>query len=171
MLVWLYYSLLIVISLAGMFVNILGLPGLWLMVAAMGAYGWWTTWGLYVGWPSLMALIGLALLGELLEFVAGAAGSKAAGGRKRGMVGAIGGGLLGGIFLTFLIPIPIVGTIVGACAGAFIGAAVMEVTDRDFRHALRVGVGAAKGRFMGIVAKLVVGAIMLIVILVAALPL
>jgi uncharacterized protein YqgC (DUF456 family) len=117
----------------------------------------------------VIALIVLGLLAELFEFLAGAAGSKAAGGRKRGMIGAVVGALIGGIVGSPILPI--IGTILGACLGAFIGAAVMEFYDRDFQHAMRVGVGAAKGRFWGIVIKSGIGLIMLLVILIAALPL
>jgi uncharacterized protein YqgC (DUF456 family) len=169
MLDWLYYLALFIVALTGLFLNILGLPGLWLMVAAMGGYAWATGWDHYVGWPSMSTLIVLGLIAEGLEFAAGAAGSKAAGGRMRGMIGAVIGALLGGVFLSF-IPVPVVSTIVGACLGAFIGAAVMELTDKDFVHAMRVGVGAAKGRFMGIVVKLAVGIVMLLVMMIAALP-
>jgi uncharacterized protein YqgC (DUF456 family) len=166
---WLYYILLLVVSGAGLFINILGLPGLWLMVAAHVAFAWATGWGVYAGWPSVIALIVLGLLAELFEFLAGAAGSKAAGGRKRGMIGAVVGALIGGIVGSPILPI--IGTILGACLGAFIGAAVMEFYDRDFHHAMRVGVGAAKGRFWGIVIKGGIGLVMLLVILIAALPL
>jgi uncharacterized protein YqgC (DUF456 family) len=164
-----YYLLLLALLLVGWFVNILGLPGLWLMVAAYGLYGLVTRWEAYVGWPSLIAMVLLAAAAEVVEFAAGAAGSAAAGGRKRGMIGAIVGGFLGAIFLS-VIPIPVVAQVVGACLGAFIGAAVMEFTDRDMAHSLRVGVGAAKGRFWGIVSKLGFGLIMFVVGAVAALP-
>ncbi|HMB95823.1 MAG TPA: DUF456 domain-containing protein [Tepidisphaeraceae bacterium] len=166
---WLWYSLLLLIALTGLLLNILTLPGLWLMVAATAGYAWLTGWKHFIGPTSMTVLILLAIAGELLEFAATAGGTKAAGARKRGIIGAIVGALLGGIFLSF-VPVPIVSTIVGACLGAFIGAAVMELSDRDFRHALRVGVGAAKGRFMGIVIKLAIGAMMFVIILIAALP-
>jgi uncharacterized protein YqgC (DUF456 family) len=165
---WIYYILLLLIGLSGLFLTILGLPGLWLIVAAAIAYGWITGWDVYLGWPATIALLALAVLAELVEFFAGAAGSKAAGGRKRGMFGAIVGALIGGIALSWVFP-PI-GTILGACLGAFIGAASLEFYDRDARHALRVGIGAAKGRFYGIVSKLVFGVAMFLIILIAALP-
>jgi uncharacterized protein YqgC (DUF456 family) len=167
---WLYYFLLIVILVTGLFLNILGLPGLWLMVAAFGGYALLTGWDIYVGWPSLIVIVVLAILAEVVEFVAGAAGSKSAGGRKRGMIGAIVGGFLGAIFLS-IIPIPIVSQIVGACLGAFIGAALMEFTDKNLEHSVKVGVGAAKGRLWGILSKLAFGCLMLLVAIFAALPL
>ena len=166
---WLYYFILLVLLVFGLFINILGLPGLWLMVAALGGYALMTGWDVHVGWPAMIAMLVLAAAAEVVEFVAGAAGSKAAGGRKRGMVGAIVGGLLGGIFLS-VIPIPIISTIVGACLGAFLGAAIMEFHDRDVAHSVRVGVGAAKGRFAGIVIKLAFGVAMMLVALAVALP-
>jgi len=168
MLDWLYYLLLLAISLVGLFLNILGLPGLWLMVASAAGYALLTN-AQYMGWPTLVTLVVLGAVAELLEFVAGAAGSKAAGGRTRGMIGAIVGAIFGGLFLS-IIPIPVISTILGACLGAFIGAAVMELWDRDFRHAISVGLGAARGRFMGILVKGAVGVVMLVVILIAGLP-
>ena len=163
-----YYILMISVLLIGWFVNLLGLPGLWLMVIGLVGYALATKWNLYVGWPSVIALVALASAAEVVEFFAGAAGSAAAGGRKRGMVGAIIGGFVGGIVGTPILPI--VGTFVGACAGAFLGAAVMEFQDKDARHSIRVGVGAAKGRFWGIVSKLGFGLIMFVVAAWAALP-
>ena len=156
-----YYLLLITILLVGWFVNILGLPGLWLMVIAFVGYGLATGWGVFVGWPATIAMLGLTLSAEAVEFLAGAAGSAAAGGRKRSMVGAIVGGFLGGIAGTPLLPV--IGTIVGACAGAFLGAAVMELRDKGAIHSFHIGVGAAKGRFLGIVCKLMFGLVMFVV--------
>ncbi|MEL7240511.1 MAG: DUF456 family protein, partial [Planctomycetota bacterium] len=127
MLLWIYYLLLAITSLFGLVLNLLGLPGLWLMVVAQAVYGWWTGWQI-VSWPSCLAVLLLALFAELLEFVAGAAGSKQAGGSKRSIAGAVGGGVIGGIVFTPLIPIPVVGTVAGACIGAFLGAAILEAS-------------------------------------------
>ncbi len=168
---WLWYISLLAVMLLGLFVNILGLPGLWLLVAAYAGYAWATGWENYVGWPSLLALVGLGILAEIVEFVAGGAGAKTAGGTKRAMLGGIIGAIIGGVFLSFLLPIPILGTVFGACLGAFIGAAIIELAIyRDVNRATRVGTGAARGRFWGIVYKSVIGIVMFIVGLIAALP-
>ena len=167
---WTYYIILIALMLAGLFLNILGLPGLWLMVISYVGYAFLTGWDVYVGWPSVLAVVVLALGAELVEFLAGAAGSAAAGGRKRGMAGAIIGGIVGGIVGTGVIPIPIVGTIIGACAGAFVGAFALEYADKDADHAMRVGIGAAKGRFWGIVWKSLFGIAMFLVAGLSGLP-
>jgi len=52
---WLYYILLLILCVVGLFINILGLPGLWLMVAAYGAYWWATASRDYVGvWSAII---------------------------------------------------------------------------------------------------------------------
>ena len=178
---WLYYTVLLAVYVAGLALNVLGLPGLWLMVVGHVGYGWWTGWGLHVGWASVLWLTGLAAGAEIFEFVAGAAGSKSAGGGKRSMVGAIVGGLVGALAFTPLIPVPVVGTVVGAVVGAGLGASALEFTAgrRDPAHAGlahwrrlgQVGVGAAKGRLWGIVGKTAFGLAMLVVGAATAVPL
>src|SRR5262245_11222807 len=123
---WAYYVLTLIVMLTGMFLNILGLPGIWLMIGAVGVFAWLTRRDQFVGTTSLIVMVVLGLLAEAVEFLAGSAGAKKAGGSKRAAMGAIIGALIGGIFLS-VIPIPIISTIVGACLGAFIGAAIVEL--------------------------------------------
>lgn len=171
MLDWLYYILLLVVLVTGWLLNILGLPGLWLMLIAHIAFAWVTGWNSYVGWGSVIALFVLALLAEITEFLAGAAGSAQAGGTKRGMIGAIVGGLVGGLVGSVLIPIPIVGTIAGAVGGSAAGAMAIEHwIEANSERTLRIGWGAAKGRFYGILIKSGFGIVMILVSLAAALP-
>jgi uncharacterized protein YqgC (DUF456 family) len=166
---WLLYVGLIVLHVAGLFLNILGLPGLWLMVVAHIGYAWATGWGTYTGWPSVIAITLLAVAAEAVEFLAGAAGSKAAGGSKRGMAGAIIGGILGGIAGSPLFPI--VGTIVGAVAGAGLGAFLVEMgIGRSKEESTQIAIGAAKGRFWGILGKSMFGVLMFLVSVIAAFP-
>jgi uncharacterized protein len=171
--IWLdlvYYLALIALLITGLFVNLLGLPGLWLMIAAAAAYAWATRWA-HVGWQSLTALLVLAVIAEAVELVAGSAGAKKAGGSKRGMIGAVIGGLLGGFFLTFLVPVLILGTVVGVCLGTFIGALVAELlVGKEMDHSVQIGIGAAKGRLLGTLLKTLFGVAMLIVAVVTAFP-
>ena len=69
---WLYYLILLALLFTGLVINILGLPGLWLMVGSVAVYAWLTHVGVYVGWPTLWTLIGLALAAEIVEFLAAA---------------------------------------------------------------------------------------------------
>ena len=167
---WLWYLLLVVVQFLGLFFTLLGLPGLWVMVAAVAAYAWVTQFNVYVGWPGLIAVLALAIVAELVEFLASSSGAKQAGGSRRAMIGGIVGAVIGGI--VFSIPVPVLGTIFGVCAGAFVGASVMEMgVAGDAAKAGRVGWGAAKGSFYGIVLKLVFGIAILITTLIVALPL
>lgn len=156
---WIWYVLMLLMQVVGLFLNLLGVPGLWVMLAATGVYAFITEMA-YIGWPGLIAMFILALAAEIVEFVAGAAGSKQAGGSKRSMLGAIVGALIGGIFGTGLLPV--IGTLIGAILGAFVGAVIVELMIRqDVEHSVRVGIGAAKGRFWGTVFKSAFGLAMM----------
>lgn len=168
---WIYYVVLVCLLIVGLALNIIGLPGLWLMVLSVVVFTWLTGWDYYAGWPTFWALFGLAVVAEIAEFAAGAAGSKAAGGSKRGMMGAVSGGLVGGIVGQMMVPIPVIGAILGALAGSFTGAAAVErLVEADSVRALKVGFGAAKGRLYGIVIKALFGVVMAIVALFTCLP-
>lgn len=167
---WLYYILLILFLFVGLFLNVLTLPGLWFMALSLGAYAWITTWNNYVGLPSMITMIVLAGIAEVIEFVAAGAGAKAAGASKWGMLGALVGGILGAIFLSF-IPVPIVSTIVGLCLGCFLGAAGVEaLLGTELKKSALIGAGAAKGRFYAILIKICFGIVMLLIGAWAAFP-
>lgn len=168
-------AILTVLNAAGLLLVVLGLPGTWLMVAATLLVAWWH--GDFGGGsgtamfatPVLVTIVALAAAGEITEFLAGVAGTKTAGGTRRGAIGALVGTLIGGIVGTFLIPIPVIGSLVGACAGAAIGAWGLELSGgRTMKASVRSGVGAGVGRFAGTVAKLVVGVAIWLIVAVAA---
>lgn len=158
-----------------LFLGILGLPGTWLMVASTALLAWWQ-WDDGAGAGPQMFSLGvlvaigvLALLGEILELGAGLIGSKKAGGTKWGAVGAILGTIVGGISATFIIPVPIIGSIIGACLGAALGAGVFEmISGRKLTPSVKSGVGAGVGRLGGMIIKLGIGALIWLIIAVAA---
>jgi uncharacterized protein YqgC (DUF456 family) len=87
------------------------------------------------------------------------------------MLGALVGGILGAIFLSF-IPVPIVSTIVGLCLGCFLGAAGVEaLLGTELKKSALIGAGAAKGRFYAILIKICFGIVMLLIGAWAAFPL
>jgi len=165
---YVYASVLTLLNLVFWASILFGLPGIWLMVLA-GVLIEWLQPGEYLfGWTVLYTAAGLALLGEVLEFLLGAAGARQAGGSKRGALLAIVGGIAGAIVGT-AIPIPVVGTLVGACAGAFAGSLLGDrMAGRSFELSLQAGRGAAAGRFWGTAAKLIIGAIVLVMMTIAA---
>lgn len=134
-----------------MFLTALRMPGPWIIVAAAGGFGWWNGWQ-RVTLMTLGALIGVALLGEAVEFFTAMVTARRAGASRRAGWGALVGGFAGMIFLS--IPVPLIGTVVGALLGCFAGAAIAELTARrELGQGAKVGVFAAIGFVLGGAAK------------------
>lgn len=167
---WVYYLILFFFLISGLALTVMTLPGLWLMLAAAAVYAL-LTHGHFVSWWTLLLLLALAATAEIIELLSSGAGAKKAGGGKPGLWGALAGGIIGGIFLTAFIPIPVLGTLVGVCIGTFFGALISELAfGREVGHALWIGVGAAKGRLFGTFIKLGFGCVMLCITLFMAFP-
>jgi uncharacterized protein YqgC (DUF456 family) len=166
---YLYALLLICLNAVWLFLTAIGLPGNWLIVLTVAVCMWlWPDLHMFHLW-TLIALVVLAGIGEVVEFLSGAIGVKKAGGTRWGAWGSIVGGILGGLFGTAIIPVPVVGTLVGLCVGAFAGATVLEFAGgRTVEQSYRSGRGAAIGRAFGVVAKLAIGAVMWLVVAIAA---
>jgi len=163
------YLLLAVILLAGLYINLVNAPGLWVMVAATIGFALLTHFK-FVGLYTIVAIVVLAGIAEVIDFIASGAAAKKVGASKTGIIGAIVGGILGAIFLT--VAVPIIGTILGVCLGTFLGALVGELfVGSELGSSLRVGVGAVKGRLLGLFTKLLFGCIILGIVLIMALPL
>jgi hypothetical protein len=173
--VWAYYlwaMLLIVASCAAWFTTLVTLPGNWFIAGFAALFAWLVPVeaGGGVTWTVVAVLVGLAVLGEIVEFGAGAAGAAKQGASKRGvvlsMVGAIVGSFMG---LAMGLPIPIIGSFVmallGGAAGAFAGAYLGESwKGKPSEDRVAIGRGAFAGRIWGTVGKLAVGAIMLAIL-------
>jgi len=160
--------ILILLNVAWLALVVFGLPGNWLIVFSTGLFAWWQ-WdaGVFSVW-TLVAIVVLALLGELVEFFAGMVGAKRAGASWRGSVAAVLGAVVGAVAGTFIIAIPFVGTLVGACGGAGLGVWAVENSRGARDHALRRGVSAGLGAFIGIVSKLAAGVAIWLIVAVAA---
>ncbi|HEV7595711.1 MAG TPA: DUF456 domain-containing protein [Gemmatimonadaceae bacterium] len=133
---------------------VLGLPGLWIMVASAVVYNLIVP-GDPIGWVSLIAVAVLALVAELLEFTMTGRYARKYGGSRRAGWGAILGGMVGAI-VGF--PVPIVGPVIGAFIGSFVGALVAELTGgASATDATRVAKGALIGRVVSTVLKIGIG--------------
>lgn len=162
-------------ALVGWGLNVFGIPGNWITVSVAVLYA-----ALLPGdsraalsWQVVVALVALAVLGEIVEFVASSAGAKRAGGSKRAAALALIGALVGGIVGVFVgIPIPVIGPIISAilfsAAGALGGAMLGESwKGRSWESSWDVGKAAFWGRILGTLGKIMVGSIMVAVVLVA----
>jgi uncharacterized protein YqgC (DUF456 family) len=164
---YLWAALLVLSNALWLALNLLGLPGNWLMVAGTLLTAWLRPGMFSVG--TLTAFIVVAAAGEALELLSGTFGARKGGAGRRGSAGALLGGFLGGVVGTILIAVPVLGSLIGACAGACLGAWGLELSGgRGFRASLRAGAGAGAGRALGTVFKLAAGILLWLVIAIAA---
>lgn len=156
---WTLFGLAILVGLA---LDMLGLFGNWIILAAVGIAAAATGFDHFGGY-TLIFLFALAVVGEFLEAAAAGVGAARYGGGRgaifAALVGAIAGAAVGTSFF------PIVGTIIGACVGAFVLATLYEALVRNQRwgSAARTGYGAALGKIGGLIAKTSVGVVMLLI--------
>lgn len=97
------------------------------------------------GWIVMTLLVLITGLALLMDYLATVLGAKQFGATKKGMTGAIVGGIVG---LFFNLP--------GILLGPFIGAVMFEmIGGREWKPACRAGIGATLGLLAGAVGKLV----------------
>jgi uncharacterized protein YqgC (DUF456 family) len=167
--VYLALAMLIVLNAFWLMLVLLTLPGNWLMVVSTCLFAWWRWEDGFFGWPLLVTITILALIGELIEFFAGAGGARKAGSTWKGAAAAIFGAIFGGIAGTFMIPVPLFGTLLGACFGAGILTWVVErMAGKEHDHSVRSGIGAGKGVLIGTLSKFAIGCVIWLLILIAA---
>ncbi|MFK7959457.1 MAG: DUF456 family protein [Phycisphaerales bacterium] len=147
-------------GIAATVVVVLGLPGAWILLAVAtvievadalwrpasdpDTFGWWT----------LGICLFAAIVGEGLEFLAGALGAKTAGSSRAGAIWATVGGIAGAILMVAVIP-PI-GPLIGALVGTFVGAIFGELLsneDATIRGSMKPATGATVGRLLGTLSK------------------
>lgn len=163
------YSILFLLLASGCWLaTLLGLPGLWVLVAAAVLNAWLIPedYLVHLPWWSVGVLIGLALLGELVEFVASAMGVNRLGGSRWSSVLAIVGSVIGafvGFFIGVPIPIigPLIGTVLFSGIGALVGAMIGEawIGTETWKN-VKIGLAAFVGRVLGTVGKGLCGAAM-----------
>jgi uncharacterized protein len=167
--VWL--ALLVVANTTAWLSNLVSLPGNWLIVAVTAVFAavFPEDAGRGIGWTAVAILAALALAGEVLEFVAGAAVAGKRGGSRRGMVLAIVGTILGSLSGALVsLPVPLLGPILGALGGgvlgAFIGAWAGEIwKGRSWDAGIQIATAAVIGRLLGTAGKLILGAMMVVI--------
>ncbi len=149
---WLWWAITVFLMGLGFFgILIPFLPGNVLILA--GAVFHFVVFGAdrSVGWVTLLGLLGLTILAHVVDFVAGAMGAKQFGASKWGVAGAIIGGIVG---LFFGLP--------GLLLGPVLGVLVVEiVVSRRLGQAARSTGGTILGGLLGLLAKLIIAAVMI----------
>ena len=172
------FALLLILVLLGCWLLILlGLPGNWLMVVATTVYAYLmpAQSPAALGWRTVVAVLVLAAMGEIVELLAGARNVSKMGGSRRSAVMALAGSVVGSILGVFIgVPIPVVGSVIAAVffagIGAMAGAILGELSVGQSPGAgWQVGKAAFWGRLAGTLGKILLGAVMIVVVVVAML--
>lgn len=153
-------ALVIVCCVAGLVLVPFGLPGLWVMALGVIGYGSLTRFH-SVGVGIIALVVGLAFLGEIVDWWLGFRFAMKYGGSRRAGWGALIGGIVGAIVG---VPVPVIGSVVGAFVGSFAGAALFEYTrEQHAGVAVRAGWGAMLGRAAAAGAKIAFGLVIAVV--------
>lgn len=137
----------------GLLLAMLQLPGNWFILAASAAYDWHFGWS-RLTWYALAAMAFLAACAEVADFFAGMKGAQKAGASRAASWGALIGGFCG-MILFIPVPIPFFAPVLGGIVGCFVGAFIAERrTHGDTGKSAKVGLGAAIGRLVGLLIKL-----------------
>lgn len=132
--------------------NIFGLPANWIVLALVAVWKAVHPAADDMGMAFWAMLIGLALLGEVLELGLQVLKAKHYGSSSAGTFAGMLGAIVGAILLA-----PLffgLGALLGALAGAWLGCLLMELAKgRPMGEATNAAMGAMLGRFLGTVCK------------------
>ena len=160
---WVIAGLLISTNVISLFLNLLLLPGNWLMVGASVVWVLAADFDRGPTWTIVVVSLALAIVGELFESFLGSAQAARKGASRRAMLLSLVLSFAGSIAGTFLIPIPVVGSvlgaILGAAVGAFSGAWLGEAwIGTEMAKRSEIGSAAMSGRLWGMLVKFSIGA-------------
>lgn len=143
-----------------LFLNVFSLPGNWVILAFVGLWRWLNPDAVNMGVFFFVLLIGLAVIGELLELGVQVMKARKYGSSSSGTFMGLVGAIIGAILLA-----PVffgLGAFIGALLGAWIGCFIMEILrGRPGHEAVTAAFGTMVGRFLGTVCKCGVGGVML----------
>ena len=160
--------LVICLNLTGVLMVVLQLPGTWLILMCTGLWAWCCRDDQAIGIWTLLALLVLAIFGEIVETCAGMVTSRHVKSSKRSTLLELFGAVTGAIMGTSMIPVPIFGTLIGACIGAGLGAMIGDHwAGQNWRQVKNAGKAAVKGRLWGTLGKVIIAVIMFVVATVA----
>jgi hypothetical protein len=149
-------AILAAICCASVALSLLQLPGTWAIMGVATLYAWYYDWS-RIGTTSLLVMLGLTVVGEIVETMSGAVLAKRSGASNRAAWYGLAGGMIGAIFLS--IPVPVFGTIIGAAVGCFAGALIAELQiGKRWDEGTKSGFYTAVGRTLGSMFKVMIAA-------------
>ncbi len=155
-------AVLVLTALLGLILIAFGLPGSWLLLLVGAVLGLTEAPGA-PGGAAILIAFGLAITGEVIEWMAAVRWTGRRGGSRRAGWGALAGGIIGAIIG---LPLPLVGSVVGSFLGSFVGALIAEYSaTRESGLAGRVAWGALIGRVVGTAVKMALTIAMAVVLI------
>lgn len=146
--------LVICITVVGIGMTTIGLPGNWLIFFTALSYGYLEGF-VHMTSTVLLIIFGALLLGELAEFLAGSLGAKRENASRSAMVAAFVGGIAGGVIGTGIMPG--LGSIAGAVGGSFAAGYLAEYAATGNREkAAKVAKSIVIGQALGLIFKLAI---------------
>lgn len=147
------YSLAALLCFVGFMLSCLSLSGTWVVLGATLLVAW-KRWPEFPGTGTIVIFLLLCIITEVIEAFAGAWGVQKRGGSKAAGWAALGGGLLGMVLGTAVIPLPIIGSLIGMITGSFGCAFLAEHAKmKKADHAAHVATGAVLARLAVIFLK------------------
>ena len=141
--------------------NFFSLPANWMLIALAAVWKYMSSAASEMTFGFFALLVGLAVIGELLDFAFLALKAKKYGSSNSGLFAGLVGAIIGAIMCApFLFGL---GALLGALAGAWLGCYLMELLVRGGGHAkaMQAAMGALVGRFLGTVCKCGIGVVIL----------
>ncbi len=165
-------ALLVLGALLGLLLTVFQMPGNWLIVLLSVLAAWLMPdeQRFDVRWLTVGIVLGLAVIGEVLELATGVAFAKKQGASRRAVWLALFGGIAGALFGAgggSIVPVlgTLIGILSGGAGGAFLGAYLGETwKGRSEQQAVAVGTAVAIGRTLGVLGKMVVGVVMVLLV-------
>ncbi|WP_169717723.1 DUF456 domain-containing protein [Sporomusa silvacetica] len=146
--------LVILVTVIGIGLTAIGLPGNWLIFFTALGYGYLESFT-HMNATVLLLLFGALLIGELAEFVAGSLGAKKENASRAAIAAAFIGGIVGGLVGTGFMPG--LGSIAGAIGASFAAGYLAEYAfTGNKEQAARVAKSIVIGQAMGLIFKLAV---------------
>lgn len=138
------YIILALLSIAGVILTVLTLPGVWLVYLSVFILAVMDKFEIIT--PTiLIVLFILSMLSTFIDNIVVALGAKKLGGSNWGMLGAILGGIVG----------LVIGNIVGMFLGPILGATLFELifAHKDIKTSLKAGIGSFLGILFSLILK------------------
>ena len=168
---------LVVTCIAVWMTNLIALPGNWICVLLVAIYAWLgpSEGRAAIGYGAVLGVFGIALVGEMIEFFAGAVGAQRAGASRRStlysIIGSMAGALTGAVVG---VPVPVIGSVIAAILfggiGAAAGAMYGEWSDgKKWRDNWTVGHATFWGRTFGTLGKTTIGLGIIVIVIAAVL--